>query len=76
MTEPFASLVILHAFLLSADFFPKSTFLKNSFRNTVNVSNSLDPDQAQHFVSPYLNKNCLQRLSVDDTCRIYIKRYM
>ena len=28
----------------------KSTFLKNSFRNTTRVSNSLDPDQAQNFV--------------------------
>ena len=27
------------------------------------VSNSLDPDQAQHFVGPDLGLNCLQRLS-------------
>ena len=26
------------------------------------VSNSLDPDQAQHFVVPCLDINCLQRL--------------
>ena len=26
--------------------FSKSTFLKNSFRNTIRVSNSLDQDQA------------------------------
>ena len=38
----------LHAFLLSADFFSKSTFLKNSFRNTIRVSNGVDPDQAQN----------------------------
>ena len=32
--------------LLSADYsFSKITFSKNSFRNTVRVSNSLDPDQ-------------------------------
>ena len=27
------------------------------------VSNSLDPDQARHFVRPDLGQNCLQRLS-------------
>ena len=43
----FAYWVILHAFLSSADFFSKSTFLKNSFRNLFRVSNSLDPDQAR-----------------------------
>ena len=30
--------------LSPADYFAKSTFSKNSFRNTVRVSNSLDPD--------------------------------
>ena len=29
------------------------------------MSNSLDPDQAQHFVRPDLDPNCLQRLSAD-----------
>ena len=33
------------------------------FFNTILVSNSLDPDQAQHFVGPDLGPNCLQRLS-------------
>ena len=28
--------------------FSKSTFSKISFRNTIRVANSLDPDQAQH----------------------------
>ena len=51
-------------FLLSAFFFSKSTFLKNSLRNTIRVSNSLDPDD-----SP----NCLQRLSADDTRRQRVK---
>ena len=41
--------------------FSKSTFSKNSFRNTIRVSNSLDLDQAQHFVKPDLGPNCLQR---------------
>ena len=31
------------------------------------MSNSLDPDQARHFVGPDLGPNCLQRLSTDDT---------
>ena len=30
------------------------------------VSNSLDPDQARHFVRPDLSLNCLQMLSADD----------
>ena len=30
------------------------------------MSNSLDPDQAQHLVGPELGPNCLQRLSGDD----------
>ena len=33
---------------------------------TIRVSNSLDPDQARHFVGPDLGPNCLQRLSADD----------
>ena len=31
-------------------FFQKSTFSKNSFKITIRMSNSLDPDQARHFV--------------------------
>ena len=37
----------LSFFLSSADFFPNHLF-KNSFRNTIKLSNSLDPDQARH----------------------------
>ena len=59
----------MHAFLSSADFFSKSTFLKKNFRNTVRVSNSLDPDQARLFVGPDLVPNCLQKLSADETSR-------
>ena len=33
------------------------------------MSNSLDLDQARHFVGPDLGPNCLQRLTADDTCR-------
>ena len=41
-------------------------FFFNSFRNTIRVSNRLDPDQARHFVRPDLCPNCLQKLSADD----------
>ena len=47
--------------------FFKKKISKNSFRNTIRMSNSLDPDQAQWSVKPYLGPNCLQKLSVDDT---------
>ena len=53
-------------FLSSAVFCSKLTFSKNSFRNTIRVSNSLDTDQDQHFVCPDLGPNCLQSLSADD----------
>ena len=33
------------------------------------MSNSLDPDQARHFVGPDLGPNCLHRLSADGTSR-------
>ena len=52
--------------LSSADFFSKLTFSQNSFRNTIRVSNGLDPDQDQHGVGPDLSLNSLQRLSPDD----------
>ena len=64
---PLGPLVLnsLHTgYLLSADF---SQIENQLFRNTVRVSNSLDPDQARHFVGPDLCSNCLQRLSADDT---------
>ena len=48
--------------LSSADFF-KLTFSKYSFKNSIRVSNSLDPDQGRHSVGPDLDPNCLQRLS-------------
>ena len=56
----FACLVILPAVLLSVDF---------SFRNTIRVSNCLDPDQAPPFVRPDLGPNGLRRLSADDKGR-------
>ena len=56
--------VIFHVFfLLSADFvFENKYFKKNSYRNTIEVFNNLDPDQVQCFVGPDLGVNCLQRL--------------
>ena len=39
------------------------------FSNAIRVSNSLDPDQARHFVGSDLGPNCLQRLSADDNSR-------
>ena len=36
------------------------------FFNTIRMSNSLDPDQARHFVGPDLDPNSLQRLSADN----------
>ena len=35
------------------------------------MSNSLDPDQARHFVRPDLDPNFLQRLSADDKSQDY-----
>ena len=49
--------------------FSKSSFSKISFRNTVRLSNSVDPDQTVHFVEPDRGLNCFQRLSADDTSR-------
>ena len=54
---------------MSSAGFSESTISKNSFRNTIAESNSLDPDQARHFVGPDLGPNCLQKLSADDTSK-------
>ena len=61
----FACWEILNAFCRLLIFF-KINFLKNSFRNIIRVSNTLDPDQARQNVGPDLGPNCLQRLSADD----------
>ena len=45
----------------------KINFFKKSFRNTIWLSNSLDPDQARRFVGPDLGPNCLQMLSDDES---------
>ena len=46
--------------------FSKWTFSKNSSRNTISVSNGLDPDQERYSVGPDLSQNRLQMLSADD----------
>ena len=49
------------------------------FRNSIKVSNSLDPDQARLFIGPDLGPTCLQRLSVmpiGSTLFAYISQYM
>ena len=49
--------------------FFKINFFEKFFQEyLIRVSNSLDPDQAQHFVGPDLGPNCLQKLA-DDTRR-------
>ena len=60
--------------LSSADFF-KLTFSKNSFRNTIRVSNVLDPELFGHIVKPDLGPYYSQRLSADDTSRARVVRY-
>ena len=50
---------VVYGFFLELIFFKKK-----SFRNTIRVSNNLDPDQAGHFVGPDLDPKCLQRLSL------------
>ena len=44
-------------------------FLKTSFGNIRRVSSSLDADHALRFVGPHPGRNCLQRLSADDTSK-------
>ena len=59
------------AFIIPSHFInvPYFTLWMLDFFNTILVSNSLDPDQAQHFVGPDLGPNCLQRLSADNKSR-------
>ena len=45
--------------------FPRALLWMLDFFNTMQVSNSLDPDEALHCVRPDLDPNCLQRLSAD-----------
>ena len=51
--------------LSSANFFQNHLFRKKSFKNTIIVSNSLDPDQARH----------LNQRKEDNDLRIYFLKY-
>ena len=51
--------VIISIFVVICWHFSKSTFSKKNFMNTIRVSNSLNPDQDQHFFGPDLDPNCL-----------------
>ena len=44
--------VCLFVFFIVCGFFLNYFFSNKSFRNTIRVSNSLDPDQARRFVEP------------------------
>ena len=46
-------------FLSSTNFFSKFNFFEK-FLQEHSVSNSLDPDKAQHYVGPDLDPKCLQ----------------
>ena len=61
--------------LSSADFFQNYLFKQNSFRNTIRVSNGLDPDQDGHSVGPDLGRNCWLRYSADDIQNSYNSRF-
>ena len=56
------------AFMIPSHFIivPYFSLWMLEFFTTIQVSNSLDPDQARHFVRPDLGPNCLQRLSADN----------
>ena len=57
---------MFHAFVDVCRLFSKLIFSKNYFRNTISVSNDLDPDQGQYSVCPDVGQNCSRRLLVDD----------
>ena len=64
---------MIKLFLLSAVFFFKINCFEKLFqeidRNTIRVSNNLDPYQAQICVGHDLGPNCLQMLSAGGTSR-------
>ena len=59
--------------LSSADFYFKIYFFSFFFRNTIEVSNIIDPDLGRRFVGPNLGSICLQMLSTDDISRLACK---
>ena len=59
-------MIISHLIFFRMSNNPNQLFRKYYFGNTIKVSKSLDPDQAQHYVGPDLGPDCLQRLSAND----------
>ena len=55
-----------HVIVFVCRLFLKLTFFKLSFRKTFRVINGFNPNQDQRYISPYLDTNCLPRLSADD----------
>ena len=49
--------IIFHASVVVCRLFSKLTFKKNYFRNTIRLSNCLDPHQDWHSVGPSLGPN-------------------
>ena len=56
-------------FLLLMFVSTKQFFDKNTFRNNIKVSDSLDPDEVRLYVGPDLGLNRLQSLSTEETNR-------
>ena len=70
--QTLACWVILHAFCCLL------IFLQNHlFRNTIGVSENVDPDQDRRSVGPGLGINCLQksRVSADDSSRLNLREH-
>ena len=66
-TRTFNSLHTEYCFMIFVVWRYISTlFSKISFRNTTRVLNSLNPDQARHFVGPDMDPNYLQWLPAND----------
>ena len=61
-------------FSSSADLKNNQIFRKKYFRNTIRVSNNLEPDQARRYVGPDLVPNYVERLSADDTSWQRVKK--
>ena len=51
---------------IETHFLFQNKLFKKNFRNTIRVSNSMEPDQGRHSVGPDLGPDCLQMLSSDD----------
>ena len=58
-------------FFTFADFAQNNVFKKFLQENF--LFNSLDPNQARHFVSPDLGPNCLQKLSADQVWQLHAR---